>query len=155
MHTFRPTELLWTPIETAEWPDAAADHHPLRLLSSTPLLFSTPHQCILSFCGQSGSGRGHIGTVHGRLMLPFSCSLMDGQPRTPGGRSGTRGIMEELDPTRVTDLADLVVLLNRLHRKAGKPSLRDLERRTKHDRELLPGTRLEKVRLGLAIVGGT
>src|SRR5216683_830520 len=58
--------------------------------------------------------------------------------------------MEELDPTRVADLADLAALLKTLHLRAGKPSLRDLDTRTKHDKQLLPGTRLEKVRDRLA-----
>ncbi len=60
--------------------------------------------------------------------------------------------MEELDPTRVADLADLAALLKTLHLRAGKPSLRDLDTRTKHDKQLLPGTRLEKVRLGRSTV---
>jgi pyruvate/2-oxoglutarate dehydrogenase complex dihydrolipoamide acyltransferase (E2) component len=56
--------------------------------------------------------------------------------------------VKDPDPAQITSLEDLAECLRQLHVRADKPSLRELEDRTKHANGLLPGTRLKRVRLG-------
>ncbi len=56
--------------------------------------------------------------------------------------------MKDPDPARAASLEDLAECLRQLHIRADKPSLRQLEDRTKFMKEVLPGTRLQRVRLG-------
>jgi hypothetical protein len=56
--------------------------------------------------------------------------------------------MNDLDPEQAASLEELAECLRLLHIKAGKPSYRDLEERTAHASGYLPGTHLERVRLG-------
>jgi RNase P subunit RPR2 len=56
--------------------------------------------------------------------------------------------MNNLDPAQVGSLQELAECLRQLHIRADKPSLRELEDRTKHTSGLLPGTRLKRARLG-------
>lgn len=56
--------------------------------------------------------------------------------------------MNDPDPTQAASLGDLAECLRQLHIRADRPSLRELEDRTKHVNGLLPGTSLKRVRLG-------
>ena len=60
--------------------------------------------------------------------------------------------MNDPDPAQATSLEDLSKCLCQLHIWADRPSLRELEDRTKHANGLLPGTRLKRVRLGRTTV---
>lgn len=56
--------------------------------------------------------------------------------------------MNELDPEQAASLEELAQCLRLLHIRFGKPSYRDLDERTAHASGYLPGTHLERVRLG-------
>lgn len=53
-----------------------------------------------------------------------------------------------LDPAEVASLEDLAECLHQLHVRADSPTFRALEQQTVHASRLLPGTQLERVRLG-------
>ena len=56
--------------------------------------------------------------------------------------------MDDLDPTELDSLEDLAACLQRVHLRADRPAYRELEKRSNHAKGLLPGTRLERTRLG-------
>jgi cell division protein FtsZ len=56
--------------------------------------------------------------------------------------------MNDLDPEQAASLEELAQCLRLLHIRFGKPSYRDLDKRTAHASGCLPGTHLERVRLG-------
>ena len=56
--------------------------------------------------------------------------------------------MNDPDPAQVASLEELAECLRQLRVRADRPSLRELEDRTKHANELLPGTQFKQVRLG-------
>jgi hypothetical protein len=56
--------------------------------------------------------------------------------------------MNDPDPAQVASLEDLAECLRQLHVRVDRPSMRELEDRTKHVNGFLPGTQLKRVRLG-------
>jgi biotin carboxyl carrier protein len=58
--------------------------------------------------------------------------------------------MDDLDPNAAESLDGLVECLRQVHLRADKPTLRTLDNRTARAKGILPGTRLEKVRLARA-----
>jgi hypothetical protein len=60
--------------------------------------------------------------------------------------------MDHTDPTAAETIGDLAACLRHVHVRAGKPSYRDLEQKTIHDRGPLPGTRFNRARLTRSIV---
>ena len=56
--------------------------------------------------------------------------------------------MNDLDPEQAASMEELAECLRLLHIRFGKPSFRDLDKRTAHASGYLPGTHLERVRLG-------
>jgi transcriptional regulator with XRE-family HTH domain len=65
----------------------------------------------------------------------------------PRGAIGAHG-MNDPDPTQAASLRGLAECLGQLYLPAATPSLRKLEARTYYAHGLLPGTSLERVRLG-------
>ena len=56
--------------------------------------------------------------------------------------------MNDPDPAQAASLEELAECLRQIYVRADRPSLRQLEERTKFANGLLPGTHLERVRLG-------
>lgn len=117
--------------------------------STREITGSVPSPAIYLHTADSlGASRGQVGHAERFSAVPLTDT--SGQLQTTLLSAGR--IMDDLDPATAASLDDLAACLQRVHLLADRPTYRTLEQQTIHAGGILPGTRLNRVRLTRSIL---